>query len=38
MIYSQGTLSIVSGSAIARGTGTQFKNNLNGMAQIPGAT
>ncbi|MBD2806361.1 hypothetical protein ID855_17000 [Xenorhabdus sp. ZM] len=32
MLYSQGTLSIVSGSAIVRGTGTQFKANINGVA------
>ncbi|WP_446470835.1 phage tail fiber protein [Xenorhabdus stockiae] len=32
MIYSQGTLSTVSGSAIVRGTGTKFKDNLNGIA------
>ncbi|MBD2816493.1 hypothetical protein ID850_17495 [Xenorhabdus sp. Flor] len=32
MIYTQGTLSLVSGSAIVRGTDTQFKNNINGIA------
>ncbi|PHM67683.1 NgrE [Xenorhabdus stockiae] len=32
MIYTQGTLSTVSGSAIVRGTGTKFKDNLNGIA------
>ncbi|PHM75121.1 hypothetical protein [Xenorhabdus kozodoii] len=32
MIYTQGTISTVSGSAIVRGTGTQFKSNLNGVA------
>ncbi|WP_323852989.1 phage tail fiber protein [Xenorhabdus szentirmaii] len=32
MLYSQGTLSTVSGSAIVRGTGTQFKANINGVA------
>ncbi|PHM42320.1 hypothetical protein [Xenorhabdus szentirmaii] len=31
-MYSQGTLSTVSGSAIVRGTGTQFKANINGVA------
>ncbi|WP_244590472.1 tail fiber protein, partial [Xenorhabdus stockiae] len=32
MIYTQGTLSTASGSAIVRGTGTKFKDNLNGIA------
>nr|MCC8382084.1 hypothetical protein [Xenorhabdus sp. PB30.3] len=32
MIYTQGTLSTVSGSAIVRGTGTKFKDNLSGIA------
>ncbi|WP_340608104.1 hypothetical protein [Xenorhabdus bharatensis] len=32
MIYTQGTLSTVFGSAIVRGTGTKFKDNLNGIA------
>uniref|UniRef100_UPI000C048814 phage tail fiber protein n=1 Tax=Xenorhabdus kozodoii TaxID=351676 RepID=UPI000C048814 len=32
MYYSQGTISTVSGSAIVRGTGTQFKSNINGVA------
>ncbi|WP_446470996.1 phage tail fiber protein [Xenorhabdus stockiae] len=32
MIYTQGTLSTVSGSTIVRGTGTKFKDNLNGVA------
>ncbi|PHM72685.1 hypothetical protein [Xenorhabdus sp. KJ12.1] len=32
MIYSQGTLSTVSGSARVRGTGTQWKSNINGIA------
>ncbi|WP_426576783.1 pyocin knob domain-containing protein [Xenorhabdus stockiae] len=32
MIYTQGTLSTVSGSAIVRGTGTKFKDNLSGVA------
>jgi hypothetical protein len=32
MIYAQGTISLVSGSAIARGTGTRFKDNINGIA------
>ncbi|PHM36451.1 conserved hypothetical protein [Xenorhabdus innexi] len=32
MIYTQGTISTVSGSAFVRGTGTQFKDNLNGVA------
>ncbi|WP_422645976.1 hypothetical protein, partial [Xenorhabdus innexi] len=32
MIYTQGTISTVSGSAFVRGTGTQFKSNLNGVA------
>ncbi|WP_340608342.1 hypothetical protein [Xenorhabdus bharatensis] len=32
MMYTQGTLSTVSGSAIVRGTGTKFKDNLNGIA------
>ncbi|PHM37205.1 hypothetical protein [Xenorhabdus innexi] len=32
MIYTQGTISTVSGSAMVRGTGTQFKDNLNGVA------
>ncbi|MDE9556923.1 hypothetical protein KKJ06_16185 [Xenorhabdus bovienii] len=32
MIYSDGTTHIVSGSAIVRGTGTQWKSNINGIA------
>ncbi|CDG20620.1 NgrE (Modular protein) [Xenorhabdus poinarii G6] len=32
MYYSQGTVSTVSGSVIVRGTGTQFKSNINGVA------
>ncbi|OKP07108.1 hypothetical protein [Xenorhabdus thuongxuanensis] len=32
MFYSQGTISTVSGSAIVRGTGTQFISNINGVA------
>ncbi|MDE9447992.1 hypothetical protein KKJ04_21325, partial [Xenorhabdus bovienii] len=32
MIYSDGTTNIVSGSAIVRGTGTQWKSNINGIA------
>ncbi|AOM40033.1 hypothetical protein [Xenorhabdus hominickii] len=32
MYYSQGTISTVSGSAIIRGTGTRFKDNINGVA------
>ncbi|PHM22030.1 hypothetical protein [Xenorhabdus ehlersii] len=32
MFYSQGTISTVSGSAIVRSTGTQFKSNINGVA------
>ncbi|MEQ1965452.1 hypothetical protein ABLB69_20445, partial [Xenorhabdus khoisanae] len=32
MLYSQGTISIVSGSAIVRGTGTKFISNINGVA------
>ncbi|WP_275381735.1 hypothetical protein [Xenorhabdus bovienii] len=32
MIYSDGTTNLVSGSAIVRGTGTQWKSNINGIA------
>ncbi|MDE9474953.1 hypothetical protein KKJ12_19070 [Xenorhabdus bovienii] len=32
MIYSDGTTNIVSGSVIVRGTGTQWKSNINGIA------
>ncbi|PHM38181.1 phage tail fiber protein [Xenorhabdus mauleonii] len=32
MYYSQGTVSIVSGSAIVRGTGTKFNANINSVA------
>ncbi|PHM45866.1 NgrE [Xenorhabdus mauleonii] len=32
MYYSQGTVSMVSGSAIVRGTGTKFNANINGVA------
>ncbi|MCP9267858.1 hypothetical protein M5U04_07020 [Xenorhabdus sp. XENO-1] len=32
MIYSDGTTSLVSGSAIVRGTGTKWKSNINGIA------
>ncbi|OTA20462.1 NgrE [Xenorhabdus beddingii] len=32
MYYSQGTINTVSGSAIVRGTGTRFKDNINGIA------
>ncbi|MBC8954949.1 hypothetical protein [Xenorhabdus sp. PB62.4] len=32
MSYSQGTISTVSGSAMIRGTGTRFKDNINGVA------
>ncbi|MCG3461054.1 hypothetical protein L7G72_04145 [Xenorhabdus bovienii] len=32
MIYSDGTTNLVSGSAIVRGTGTQWKANINGIA------
>ncbi|MDC9612294.1 tail fiber protein, partial [Xenorhabdus khoisanae] len=32
MLHSQGTISIVSGSAIVRGTGTKFISNINGVA------
>ncbi|MGJ0627973.1 hypothetical protein [Xenorhabdus bovienii] len=32
MIYSDGTTSLVSGSAMVRGTGTQWKSNINGIA------
>ncbi|AOM40151.1 hypothetical protein [Xenorhabdus hominickii] len=32
MYYAQGTISTVSGSAIIRGTGTRFKDNINGVA------
>ncbi|MBD2797747.1 hypothetical protein ID856_14555 [Xenorhabdus sp. 18] len=31
-MYSQGTISTVSGSAIVRGTGTRFQSNINGVA------
>ncbi|MBI6548709.1 hypothetical protein H8A87_08235, partial [Xenorhabdus sp. VLS] len=32
MLYAQGTISTVSGSAMVRGTGTRFKSNINGVA------
>ncbi|MDC9605606.1 hypothetical protein [Xenorhabdus griffiniae] len=32
MLYKQGTISTVSGSAIVRGTGTKFISNINGVA------
>ncbi|WMV73559.1 hypothetical protein QL112_005930 [Xenorhabdus griffiniae] len=32
MLYEQGTISTVSGSAIVRGTGTKFISNINGVA------